>query len=54
MVWKDGALTEAKIKSLLGVPLQLRLGNQTVAIKTKPGDVLIFDSKLHLSNDGKF
>ena len=54
MTWKDGALTEAKIKSLAGNPLYLRLGNQTAAIVTKNGAVLVFDSKLHLSNDDKF
>jgi len=54
MSWKDGALTEVKIKSLLGNPLHLRLGNQTVAIPTKPGAALAFNAKLHLSNADKF
>ena len=54
MVWKDGALTEARIKSFLGAPLHLRRGNQTAAIATKPGAVQVFDSKLHLSTDEKF
>ena len=51
MFWKDGALTGAKIKSLLGNPLHLRLGNQTVTLATKPGSVCFFDCRLHLTND---
>ena len=54
MDWKDGALTAARIKSRLGAPLHLRLGNQTVAMATKPGSVLAFDSKLQPSKNINF
>ncbi len=48
--WQDGALTGAKIKSLLGNPLHLHLGEQTVTLATQRGEVLEFDSHLQLTN----
>ena len=50
MNWKNGALTEARVKSDSGKPLHLRLGNETIATVTKPALILVFDAKLHLSN----
>jgi len=54
MSWKDGTLADAQIKSLLGNPLHLRRGYQSVAMATKPGSTLVFDGNLHLLDNGKF
>ena len=46
MAWKDGALTEAALRSTLGNALRVRYGDKVIDFQTKPGDVLRLDSVL--------
>lgn len=49
MSWSGGVLQQAKIKSLLGNPLCVRLGDRVVELPTKRGQQFVFDSKVQLS-----
>jgi len=46
MAWKDGKLTEAKIKSLNGRPLTVKYGDQLRELKTTAGKTYTFDGAL--------
>ena len=46
MNWAGGELTTAKIKSLLGNPLHLRLGERVVDMPTARGQILGFNANL--------
>ena len=43
--WKDGKLTEAKIRSLLGNPLKLRYGGKTKNLEVSKGETISWDGK---------
>ncbi len=49
MSWGGGVLKQAKITSLLGNPLCVRMGDRIVELPTKRGQQFIFDSNLQLS-----
>ena len=49
MAWSGGVLQQAKITSLLGNPLCVRLGDRVVELRTQRGQQFIFDSNLQLS-----
>jgi alpha-L-fucosidase 2 len=44
--WKDGALTEATIRSRLGGPCKVRYGAKTVDLKTEPGGAIVLGANL--------
>ena len=46
LAWKDGALTQAVIRSKLGQPCRVRCGGQVIELKTKPGGQYVFDGQL--------
>jgi len=46
MTWAGGGLQAANIRSLLGQPLHLRLGERVVEVSTKRGQVLRFNGNL--------
>ena len=46
MAWKDGELSEAKIRSLNGSPLNVMYGKQVRELKTEPGVDYTFDAAL--------
>ena len=46
MTWAGGGLQAARIRSLLGQPLHLRLGERVVETATKRGQILRFNSNL--------
>ena len=48
MAWKDGKLTEARIRSLLGNRCVVRLGDQTTEFATERGRVYRLDGTLKL------
>ena len=48
MVWDQGRLQRAKLKSLLGNPLHLRLGDRVVELATRRGQTLVFNGDLQL------
>jgi alpha-L-fucosidase 2 len=48
LAWKDGKLTRATIRSLLGDPCTLRYGEKTVNLKTGKGSTYTFDGNLAL------
>jgi alpha-L-fucosidase 2 len=37
LAWQDGKLTRLELRSLLGNPCQLRLGDKVLDLKTKQG-----------------
>jgi hypothetical protein len=43
---KDGALTEATIRSTLGGPCKVRYGAKTVDLKTEPGGAIVLGANL--------
>ena len=49
IVRRNGALVTAKIKSLLGNPLNLRLGDKVAHLKTTTGKKLAFNSALEVT-----
>jgi alpha-L-fucosidase 2 len=46
MVWRDGKLERATIKSPIGSPLRLRLKDKLVELKTSPSQTWEFDANL--------
>ena len=46
LAWRDGALTQAKIRSLLGTPCVVRYGVRTVDLNLKSGQVVRLDVSL--------
>ena len=46
LTWADGALTQAKIRSLLGTPCAVRYGGKTVDLSLKSGHVVRLDTNL--------
>ena len=48
MAWAGGVLQQAKVTSLIGNPLCVRLGDRVVEISTKRGQQFVFDSNLQL------
>jgi alpha-L-fucosidase 2 len=46
IAWKDGKLTSATLRSLLGNPCRIRLGEKTADFATKTGRLLTVDSEL--------
>ncbi len=53
LVWKDGILTEANIRSDKGEKLHLRYGNKTQVIKTKVGETVTVDNQLKTKQSKK-
>lgn len=45
IAWKDGKLTSAKVRSLLGQPVQLRYAGNTRALKLAKGETLAWNGK---------
>ena len=48
MVWKQGHLVSATIRSSNGGPCVVRYGSQTATLKTRPGQTCVLDGALHL------
>lgn len=48
MSWERNQLKHPRIRSLLGGPLHLRLGDRVLATETKAGQVIAYDSDLHV------
>lgn len=46
ITWKNGILSEARIKSALGGKLHVRLGQKTAEFDTKAGEVIILNANL--------
>ena len=46
LAWRDGKLTRARVKSLLGNPCKLRLGEKTLELQTRRGKSYRFDGML--------
>ncbi len=46
MAWKGGKLASATIRSSIGGPLAVRLGDATAAFETKPGETVVLDAAL--------
>jgi alpha-L-fucosidase 2 len=46
LAWKDGALTQAVVRSKLGNPCRVRSGNREVDLKTDAGKEYVFDGEL--------
>jgi alpha-L-fucosidase 2 len=46
IAWKDGKLTEARLRSTLGGPCKVRYGDKTVDLATKAGGSTRFDGRL--------
>jgi alpha-L-fucosidase 2 len=46
LAWKEGKLLEVQIRSLLGNPCQLRLGDKVVSFETKRGSVYRLNGQL--------
>jgi alpha-L-fucosidase 2 len=46
LAWQDGKLTSATLRSLLGNPCQIRLGNKTADFATRAGRLLQLDGEL--------
>jgi len=44
--WKNGNLTKASVKSLLGNTTRLRYADKSIKLKTKPGKTYVFDKNL--------
>jgi alpha-L-fucosidase 2 len=51
MTWADGKLTKATVHSKLGNPCRLRVGENTVDLKTEKGTAYTFDGSLKASTD---
>ena len=49
ITWANGHLTKAEVKSLLGKPLRIRYGTETMELKTKPDQVVRFNERLKLN-----
>lgn len=49
--WREGKLASAVVRSALGSPLRLRVGNQTAEVKTKAGSEYRFGPDLRLSGN---
>ena len=45
IAWKDGKLTEANVRSLLGNPLKLRYGKKTENVEVSKGETTSWDGK---------
>ena len=46
IAWQDGKLTQANIRSLLGLPCKVRLGSKSLELATKPGQSYSLDGEL--------
>jgi alpha-L-fucosidase 2 len=46
LTWKDGKLTRATIRSLLGNPCKLRLGDKVIELRAARGESCTFDGQL--------
>jgi hypothetical protein len=47
LTWRDGALQAATIRSRLGRPLQVRLGERSATFPTRAGEALQLRQGLH-------
>ncbi len=46
LTWKEGKLVQARVRSTLGGPLNLRSGEKTLRVETMPGEVVEVDGAL--------
>jgi hypothetical protein len=46
LTWRAGKLTRAVLRSALGHPCNLRLGDRMARFETRPGEVLALDGGL--------
>jgi alpha-L-fucosidase 2 len=49
IAWKDGALTEAVIRSTLGQPCKVRCGGRAVELNLKRGETVTMDNQLQVT-----
>ena len=51
LVWKEGKLANATIRSLLGKPCRIRSGGKTVELSTRPGHSYHLDGQLNRAGE---